>query len=107
MSNTLIIGQGDVSLVRIGDARRTKKKDVKAVTLAIGEESGHSHVLKAGVLTIEKSTGKKYLDVPQETQVVVEGMPWRHTALTVPAGRYELLDGQIEYTPKAIVRSAD
>lgn len=99
----MIIGQGDVSMRRIGDSRTIEAP--KAITVAIGEQSGHSHVLRLGV---ESRVGAvRMIDVPQDTQIEVAGMPWRHTPIAVPAGLYEVIDHQIEYTPAAIVRSED
>lgn len=101
----MIIGQGDVTLIRVGPARRTGQRR-RDLTVAIGEESGHSHVLRLGV-DLGVIEGKHLIDVPQATQIDVAGMPWRHTALDLAPGLYELIDHQIEYTPAAIVRSED
>ena len=100
----MIIGQGDVSLRRIGDSATVEAP--KAITVAVGEQSGHSHVLRLGVELV-RVDARRLIDVPQDTQIEVAGMPWRHTALTVPAGLYEVIDHQVEYTPAAIVRSED
>jgi len=99
----MIIGQGDVALKRIGDSHTSEP--AKQITVAVGEESGHSHVLRG----VERARvgGARLIDVPQDTQIVVAGMPWRHDAIMVPAGLYEVIDHQIEYTPAAIVRSED
>jgi hypothetical protein len=99
----MIVGQGDVTLTRIGDSRASA--DPKPITIAIGEQSGHSHVLRLGIELRE--AGKRLVDVPQDTQIDVVGMPWRHTAITIPAGLYGVIDHQVEYTPAAIVRSED
>lgn len=95
----MIIGQGDITLIRVGDAEAVEGLTAP-VTLAVGEESGHSHVLTAGILV--QRGDRKYLNVPQDAKVEVQGMPWRHTPLDVPAGLYELKDAQVEYTPGSI-----
>lgn len=94
----IYIGQGDVTLTRIGDTETTSGGE--NLTLANGSQSGHSHVLRGGIRNGDQ------IDVPQDTQIVVEGQPWRHTPLDVPRGMYRMA-GQIEYTPAATVAAED
>ena len=98
----LILGQGDVTLVRIGEATACDPVDV---TLAVGEESGHSHVIR-GAARCDQGP-RRLLSVPAGTRLEIAGQPWRHDAIVVPAGLYELIDHQIEYTPPGLVRVAD
>lgn len=99
----MIIGQGDVHIERICDTEASA--DAKDVMLARGSSSNHSHILRGGVL-IDRD-GRKLIDVPQDTQIVVVGEEWRHGPLDVPSGLYVLVDSQLEYTPEAIVQSQD
>jgi len=84
--------QGDLILQRI-DARDTGPQSRQ--TLAVGEESGHSHVLQGFV----PEPGIIVLD--DVADLHVDGMPWRHDAIKIPAGTYRYWV-QREYTPEAI-----
>lgn len=73
--------QGDLMIRRTANTDTAKQPTEQ--TLAIGEESGHSHVIDAVMIQ------PGLIDVPVPTMLRVAGMPWRHDALELPAGRYE------------------
>lgn len=77
----MLIRQGDLTLRRVGAA---PPGAVRPTTLAVGEESGHSHVAD-GYLA-----GDRFV-APAPTTLRVEGMPWRHRPVPVPAGEYEIV----------------
>lgn len=87
-----MIRQGDLVLVRVGDAETAEKPT--AVKLAIGEDSGHAHVLDVVKIA------DRLVDVPQPSQLRVEPdhLAWRHQPIPVPPGRYQYVIQQ-EYVP--------
>lgn len=96
----MLIRQGDVVLRTV--PAREPAGVAKEITLAIGEESGHSHVLTAA---IEEIVGdSRFVTLRQDGQVRIEGMPWRHTAINVLAGTYEVIIER-EYEPGAAPRN--
>lgn len=96
------IGQGDVTLIR-RDGLAPVEGLPREVTLAVGEESGHAHV----IVGVDGVRGGVRLLTTLGGPVRVVGMPWRHAPIDVPAGTYEVLDWQREYAPGAIVRMGD
>ncbi|MGA0069525.1 MAG: hypothetical protein ACO3PB_08735 [Miltoncostaeaceae bacterium] len=84
----MLIRQGDLMMRRVGDPTTTDHP-TKPATLAIGEESGHSHVLDGLVAVALDNAPRGVVDVPAETLLRVEGMPWRHDPIPVAPGRYE------------------
>ena len=76
--------QGDLVLQRVPDA--STDAPARPLTLAIGEESGHSHALTARLVSGGLGEGVIVLDAPADLRV--DGQPWRHTAITVPPGTY-------------------
>lgn len=93
----MIIRQGDVLLTRVGECASSEQ--TRELTLAIGEQSGHSHVLHGGVEVLAR--GHRYVDVPRDTTVTIEGMPWRHAPVMLPSGRWEIVVER-EYSPEAV-----
>lgn len=100
----MIYGQGDVTVVR-EDRPIPEGLTPRRVTLAIGEETAHSHVLDDVIEWTDG--GVRYVAVLVPTVMRVEGQPWRHDPIELPPGVYRVIDHQIEYTPTAIVRSTD
>lgn len=98
------IRQGDLALIPTTETSNgTRKKGrAKKHTLAVGEDSGHSHVI-AKALRFDDTL--VLLD-SSELRVEPAPMAWRHDALPVPAGAYRIVI-QREYTPAAIVRVQD
>ena len=96
------IRQGDLVLVAAADLD-ADFGPTQLQTLAIGEESGHSHVLTGALAEVE---GRRFIRLDQADELRVEGMPWRHDPITVPAGVWEVRV-QREYTPEGIRNVAD
>ena len=82
----MIIRQGDLMMRRVGSVSASRR--AATVTLAVGEESGHSHVVD-GWLDRPLTADKPGLVSVGQTQLRVAGMPWRHGAIIVPSGQYE------------------
>jgi len=95
------IRQGDLILVAADIA--ADFGPTQPQTLAIGEESGHSHVLTGALAEVE---GRRFIRLDQADALRVEGMPWRHDPITVPAGVWEVRV-QREYTPEGIRQVMD
>jgi len=72
-------------------------------TLAVGEESGHSHVIEAQLAT---ANGRRYVHLNKPSTLRIEGMPWRHEPITIPPGTWEVRI-QREYTPEGIRQVVD
>lgn len=101
----MIYRQGDVILRRVHKACPVHMDPVPhRVTLAVGENSGHSHVLD--VLRDWTEDDRRYVDVAQGVQARVEGLPGRHDPITLDAGTYEVIIER-EYRPDAIRRVED
>lgn len=84
-----MIRQGDLIVRRVADA---EPGAAAPVTLAVGEESGHSHVVEAVLrravdVTSPDSVG--VVDVLAPTELRIEGQPWRHDPIPLAPGRYE------------------
>jgi hypothetical protein len=76
----MLIRQGD--LILQSHSLPESIGEPRTLTLAVGEESGHSHVL----FGVDRGPG--LVEVLAPTALRVEGMPWRHDPITVPAGTY-------------------
>jgi len=79
-----IIRQGDLALIPI--ARPPIQGTPRTETLAIGEDSGHAHVLDC-------TRDGDLLTVTTESTLRVEPAPlsWRHDPITVPPGTYRIV----------------
>lgn len=84
----MLIRQGDLILHRISDGSTLKNVTPEEVVLAVGEESGHSHITR-GVVEREPSTqAPGILHIQSQTILRVGGQPWRHEEISVPPGTY-------------------
>ena len=74
--------QGDVLLIRIGDAELKTGKSLMRITVAVGEATGHSHV-------IEARAAKRSGDI---VELPVGGLirHEEHGTIEIPAGRWEI-----------------
>ena len=104
----MIIRQGDILLVKVGEAQASGKS--QRVIIGHGEVTGHMHVLQAAEtlngdelawqLFAEtgewRGDGSPQVAISQETQLVHD----EHDTLTIPAGIYEIRR-QREYEPEA------
>lgn len=104
MNKPTIYRQGDLALIPVDDAPVNAKASDKHV-LAVGEESGHAHVIdnslfdaNAMLLTVLDGGASLVVDPPS--------MRWRHESLSIAPGNYKLVV-QREYTPEAIRNVAD
>jgi len=96
------IRQGDLALVPTTTKTDDGTPGVRKLILAMGEDSGHSHAITGKMLD-------KLLTVPEGgADLVVEPatQAWRHEAIAVPAGNYEVRI-QREYTPAGARRVED
>lgn len=116
----MILRQGDLTFIRIGDApKRRKKPAVPAVParLANGELSGHWHVAHNATVARERD-GRYILTVPGPVPAIVRVEPdahaHRHAPIELPPGRYEIPGvadgpsihlGQREYVAGAVARA--
>lgn len=101
----MIIRQGDLMLRRVSDA--STDETPRPVTLAIGEESGHSHVLDGFPVTPLGDQGRGVVEVLAPTNLRVEGMPWRHDPIPVSPGRYEFWIQRELTAEQEVVRVTD
>lgn len=83
----MLIRQGDLILRRIPGQADTKKSEI--VTLAVGEESGHSHVTDGFIARkpVEGLPGLLHVQAP--TTLWIGGQSWRHDEIKLTAGVYE------------------
>ena len=111
-----IYRQGDLTFILRGDP--VAGPDAKDRILALGEESGHWHEAVGGIVVDQMVEGVRFLDVFEETVIVVrpDNHAHRHEPVVLPPGRYEIPGqadtrsrwlGQREYTPQGIRGSAD
>lgn len=91
-----LIRQGDLILSLVSSDAKPNAAEKATITLAVGEESGHSHVLDNAL-----RVGVDQVFLAEDSTLRVEGMPWRHESIAVPAGTYRYWVEQ-EYTPEAI-----
>ena len=75
----MLIRQGDLMMERIGEAREADQV-VETVTLAVGEQSGHSHVVCGQLLEAG------LVNIPLDDVLRTEGQPWRHDPIPVKPG---------------------
>lgn len=96
----MMIRQGDLALISVSPATLPGKP--AAHTLAIGEDSGHAHVIDRALRLDD------LLVVPDDAILTVEPAPmaWRHDPIQVPAGTYRIVI-QREYTPQEVRRVQD
>lgn len=90
---------------RVGDLPPNAPPPEKGIQLAVGETSGHWHEVDGTVLE-RPSLQQRGRVLVHSDQVVVGGMPDRHTPLDTPPGLYEFWI-QREYSPEAIRNVAD
>ena len=74
-------------------------------TLAVGEESAHSHVIDNSYFD-PALMQLRVLDGGSSLRVDPPAMSWRHNSIEVPAGDYDIVI-QREYTPERIRNVAD
>lgn len=98
----LPIRQGDLALIPIQPNDAPPKGRAKMHTLAVGEDSGHAHVIASAL----RDGDTLVLLDPSELRVEPAPMAWRHDALPVPAGQYRIVV-QREYTPQEVRRVQD
>ena len=113
----MILRQGDLTFIRIGDAPMRRKKPTTPARLADGELSGHWHVADNATVTREKD-GRYILTVPGPKPAIVRVEPeahaHRHAPIELPPGRYEIPGvadeksihlGQREYVAGTVARA--
>jgi len=95
-----VVRQGDLYIV-LNQSKPidANKRDDKV--LAVGEATGHNHVLTEGLVYGELA-GKQWIVLEQPAEIVHQ----EHATVTIPIGVHEVRI-QREYTPKKIVRVRD
>ena len=105
-----MVRQGDVALVRVAEIPSGAKAlaPQARVTLALGEVTGHAHVLVAAPGTtitpfrVEDAVDAAFVEIMTEAFLEHE----EHNPHTLPAGTYRIVR-QREYSPEAIRNVAD
>ncbi len=101
----MIARQGDILVISVDeiplDVVQNKRKKGQPIILALGEVTGHAHVI---TMPEVKWFGKdvQYVQSANPFAVTHE----EHGTLTLPAGAYAVIR-QVEYTPAELVRVAD
>jgi len=90
--------QGDVLLVRIAEVPEGASR--KDNILALGEATGHHHMLEGGEVLIKDGT--QYVVARQQTRVVHQ----EHSQIQIPKGNYKVVL-QHEYSPQENRRVMD
>lgn len=114
----MILRQGDLTFLRIGDATPDAPTTTRSVKLAEGELSGHWHEVTGA--TVDRVDGRYVVNVPGPTPAVVRVQPeshaGRHEPIELAPGTYEVPGvpsddsiwiGQAEYSPAAIIAAGD
>lgn len=96
-----LIRQGDLVIATIDAPPLKRRRQAKAITLAVGEESGHSHVLDA----VLRDSG--IFEVVAPTTLRVEGQPWRHDPIPVEPGVYRFFVQRQLSEDEEVIRVAD
>ena len=100
MANELF-RQGDVLIVRVDDLPPGAKEQPKVkggITLALGEATGHAHVLRGRRLSSYMDTRNRlFIRLAERAHVVHQ----EHDEIVLPIGVYEVRR-QREYSPEAI-----
>ena len=94
--------QGDV-LIEAIDTIPAGTKPAKNKILALGETSGHGHIVTGKAEVMEDAEGNLFIDVPQEAKVehlLVASGNWteEHHPIALEAGKYKVIQ-QREYDP--------
>lgn len=84
---------GDVILRKVEDVQGEKQDHL---TLAEGEQTGHSHRITAGEAALFKFEDKTYLKIQSDLATLSHQ---QHGELQLPAGNYEV-QIQRQHTPK-------
>lgn len=99
--------QGDILLISVDeipqDAKINKRKKGQKIVLALGEVTGHAHVITMPEV--------KWFGSMDDVQYVQSANPFavtheEHGALNLPAGAYAVIR-QVGYTPAELVRVVD
>lgn len=114
----MILRQGDLTFIRIGDAMPDAQPSPRPVKLAEGELSGHWHEVTGA--TVAQVDGRYVVNVPGPTPALVRVQPeshaGRHDPIELAPGQYEIPGvpsddsiwvGQAEYSPAAIIAAGD
>ena len=89
--------QGDLLLVKVDRVRGYEEAvEGNRVVLALGEVTGHAHVLEAPRIRAFNHHGMRFLQVEGEGRVVHE----EHAGIAIPAGAYFVVT-QREYIPQS------
>lgn len=108
MDKKFTVHQGDVLLVKIGDKKPIGKAKVRGrVILALGEVTGHAHVVEGAVAEFASDNGARLLWVEVPTTVVHEEHNFEKATgvigiLPVENGLYEIVQQFDEWTRRNV-----
>lgn len=99
--------QGDIAILRIdvlpaGEAKPVKRDARKRIVLALGEVTGHAHVITTPNVKMVEIGEDRYLNSDKPFTIQHE----EHAVVHVPAGTFRVIR-QREYHPTEIRRVAD
>lgn len=86
MEKTKLYRQGDILLKRVNKIKGKQVAEDKK-TLALGEMTGHSHVLKGKGTKFYQEQEQVFIDVPQEAELVHQ----EHGNFVITKGKYVLI----------------
>ena len=108
MTKKFTVHQGDVLLVKIGDKKPTGKAKVNGrVVLALGEVTGHAHVVEGAVAEFVGPNNERMLWVEAPTTVTHEEHNFEKVTgvigiLPVENGLYEIVQQFDEWTRRNV-----
>ena len=88
-----IYRQGDILIVPVQELPKGLKE--KDNVLALGEQTGHNHVIN-GAVVYSDANGMQYLQIEKKAQLVHQ----EHKQIQIPKGQYQV-KRQREYNPAA------
>lgn len=97
--------QGDIMLVRVAQLPKGKKKTRwgRKHVIALGEVTGHSHVLEGRSTIVEDELEQRFVAVLSDGGVLTHQ---EHGTIDIPPGTYKI-ERQREYSPEEIRNVAD
>lgn len=110
-NSTLLYRQGDILIRRVAQVPANAKAQAKtkSLTIALGEVTGHAHVLEVqgspretAIVPYRDATDTLFFSLMSEAFLKHD----EHAPIALPAGTYEVVR-QREYTPQAIRNVAD
>jgi hypothetical protein len=96
--------QGDIMLERVDHLPKVARSQFgRKQVLALGEVTGHSHVLEGRSIVVEDELEQKFIEVLAGGGVLKHQ---EHAPIEVPPGSYKIVR-QREYSPEEVRQVAD